>query len=78
MDGLRRSATANMNNLGEFLKSIAPDIEHCIDINQLNEYFNDAAQNVGMFNCIFDDENDTFNDLSGCIEVMRIGDDDEA
>jgi hypothetical protein len=75
MDGLRKSATQEMNELGEFIKSISPQIEHAIDIDQLNDAFNNAAQFVDSFNCIFDaSDTDDFNDLSGEIGIDRLGD----
>ena len=62
MDGLRAALTDDLNHLGKLLMEAAESGEGvCEDI---LDAFADAAQNANFLNCIFDNENETFNDLS--------------
>lgn len=74
-DGMRKNATRSMNQLHDVLKEILEEYdlyEHHAD--GLIEVFNNAAQNVDMFNCLYDDEvQGDVNDLSD-LSISRLGD----
>lgn len=56
-DGMRRNATRSMNKLHDILKDILEEYDLYEHHHQsLIEAFNNAAQNVDMFNCLYDDE----------------------
>jgi len=77
MDGLRRNSTHDFNEFSNFLKSILDDIACDVDTDQLIELHDQVAQNLGTLNCVFDEENELFNDLSEKLEVNFLGEDDE-
>lgn len=70
MDGLRRNATYSMNELHQVIKDIIDNNNITDDEEtELIEAFNQSAQFVDTFNCIYDDEDDDFNLLE--IEIKR-------
>lgn len=70
LDGMRMSATSSMNALANEIES---SLEYLPDwkIDELKEVYNDAATSVGFFNCVYDDKNESFNDLSEKIKIRR-------
>lgn len=74
IDGLRRSATARMNKLAETLETILTDL-HEGEVEEVVDAYNEAAMMIGLLNLVYDDSTDDLNDLSGEIEVKRLGDD---
>lgn len=76
MDGMRRSATAAMNELADTLTGAEEMLPRC-QFELLTEAFNEAAQAVDLFNCVFSKDDELFNDLSDEIEIKRLGEDDE-
>ena len=73
-DGMRKRATANMNELHEVLKdvielatweSVSDDLKE-----RIVEAFNDSAQSVDIMNCLYDDNVE--NDMSDLSEVLHI------
>lgn len=76
-DGMRRNATANMNELGKFLeeKILSKDSYDISDElkEKLVKAFNDAAQSVDVMNCLYDDTSeDDMNDLSEVLEIKLL------
>lgn len=71
IDGLRMTATRSMEDLYGILKEVIDNN----DINESEEYelkekFNYAASMVSMINCVYDDNQEDFNDLSH-IDIRR-------
>lgn len=62
IDGLREGLTDDLNRLGEALREAFNDSD-TVDIDIL-EFFDNVAQNVNFLNCVFDNENESFNDMS--------------
>lgn len=73
LDGLRAAATGCMNALADEIESI---VEHLPDwkAEEVKEAYNDAARNVDLFNCVYDKENKSFNDISEKVEVRKFDD----
>ena len=76
-DGMRRNATANMNELGKFLEEeilIMDNYDIDDEIKEkLVKAFNDAAQSVDVMNCLYDDAVvDDMNDLSEVLEIKLL------
>ena len=73
-DGMRRNATANMNELGnvikeEILSKDSYDISDEIK-EKIIEAFNNAAQSVDIMNCLYGDtEEDDMHDLSDVLSI---------
>lgn len=82
-DGMRRSATANMNELCNVLKevielpswdSISEDLKQ-----RIIESFNNSAQSVDIMNCLYDPNcDDDMNDLSDVLSIQRLDDIEES
>lgn len=76
-DGMRRNATANMNELHRVLKEDVLSMDS-FDISddlkeKIIEAFNNAAQSVDVINCLYDDaEEGDMNDLSDVLIVERL------
>lgn len=76
-DGMRRSATANMNELCDVLKevielpswdSVSEDLKE-----RIIEAFNNSAQSVDIMNCLYDPNvEDDMNNLSDILSVDRL------
>jgi len=75
IDGLRSNATADVNKLCESIKDLIKDIPDYIDFDEVVEKFNQVANNVGIFNCVFSDDMEDFNDMSEKLKVNEIEDD---
>ena len=76
-DGMRRNATANMNELGKFLEEEILIMDNYYIDDELKEKlvkaFNDAAQSVDVMNCLYDDAVvDDMNDLSEVLEIKLL------
>lgn len=76
-DGMRRNATANMNELGKFLEEEILIMDNYYIDDELKEKlvkaFNDAAQSVDVMNCLYDDTaEDDMNDLSEVLEIKLL------
>ncbi len=76
VDGLRRSATKTMNQLGDKIELISDYLPDFIK-EELFDCFNDAARNVAIFNCVYSDKIEMFNDLSEEIDVRQLGEKDK-
>lgn len=62
IDGLRTGLTQDLNRLGNLLEEAFASGEGvCEDI---LDAFDEAAQNANFLNCVYDNENESFNDLS--------------
>lgn len=72
IDGSRRTVTASMNKLGYALKSALEDVSES-NREQVVEAFDQAASHINILNCIYDDDNPTFNDISGGVWVVGLG-----
>lgn len=75
IDGLRRSATGDMNILANMIESICkvlPDAE----AEELIEAFDNAATSVDMFNCVYDTSIENFSDMSEKLNIRRLESDD--
>jgi hypothetical protein len=72
-DGMRRSATGSMNRLHRIIYDVISNGEINKDqIDDIKEVFNDAAMDVDIFNCLFDDsEENDMNDLSEELSIER-------
>jgi len=76
MDGLRKNATASVNDLSRTIKKVLEEIDDEDLAAELIEKFNDTASMVGCFNCIYDDKNETdFNNLSD-LKIEKIEDEE--
>ena len=76
-DGMRRNATANMNELGKFLEEEILIMDNYYIDDELKEKlvkaFNAAAQSVDVMNCLYDDTaEDDMNDLSEVLEIKLL------
>jgi hypothetical protein len=71
-DGMRRKATNNMNDLQDSIIAFLK----CDDdayMEQLVYSFNEAAQSVDAFNCLFDDnDSEDVNDLSEELSIKQL------
>lgn len=77
-DGLRTNATRSMNRLYDTIKDIVESGEyHTLTIDEkaeLIEKFNEAAQYVDVFNCLYDDKvEDDFNSMDD-LSIDRLDD----
>lgn len=74
-DGMRRNATANMNELHTVLKELIDCgwvRDEFIEV-KIIEAFNDAAQSVDVMNCLYDPNvEDDMNDLSDVLSIDRL------
>ena len=75
--GMRRNATANMNELGKFLEEEILIMDNYYIDDEIKEKlvkaFNDAAQSVDVMNCLYDDAVvDDMNDLSEVLEIKLL------
>lgn len=71
IDGLRRSATASMNVLAKTIESLINNLPENQAEELINDY-NQAAQYVDIFNCVYSNNIEMFNDLSNEIEVKKL------
>ncbi len=78
-DGMRRNATANMNELGRVLKEQILIMNNYYIDDELKqkiiEAFNTAAESVDVMNCLYDpNAQDDMNDLSDtlCIDLLEL------
>ncbi|MCK5602948.1 hypothetical protein KAR91_13785 [Candidatus Pacearchaeota archaeon] len=76
IDGLRRNATGDMNNLADVIESICRQLSDS-EKEELIEAFDNAATSVDIFNCVYDDSIENFNDLSDKLEIRRLEPDNE-
>ena len=74
-DGLRTNATRSMNRLHDTIKDIIGSDDICdSEKEELVEKFNEAAQFVDVFNCLYDDKiEDDFNSMDD-LSIDRLGD----
>ena len=71
LDGLRTSATKSMNDLAHEVESLSeflPDWKY----EELRDAYDDAARNVDLFNCVYNSNDDGFNDISQTVEVRKL------
>lgn len=73
MNGLRRNLTREFTELSEIIELISTDIN---DVYHLGERLNDlieqhdkVAQEIGILNCVYDDDEDGFTDQSEILTV---------
>lgn len=71
LDGMRHSLTQNTNELHEVLEMAFEDIEGLTDCDVIRSTFNEVALYVGLLNCVFNDADDSFNNLSDKLDVKR-------
>ncbi|NIT58405.1 MAG: hypothetical protein GWN00_19915 [Aliifodinibius sp.] len=71
IDGMRRSATGSMNALADTISSLLDSLPDW-QAEELKESFDEAARNVDIFNCVYRDDDELFNDISEEIEVKRL------
>lgn len=76
-NGMRRTATKDMNDLHGILGKILAKYEDTLlnrERDELIAAYNSAAQSVAMFNCLYDDSVDgDMNDLSD-LDIARLED----
>jgi len=75
MDGLRRNLTREFTELSEMIESISADIKND-NVYRLGERLNDlieqhdqVAQNIGILNCVYGDDDEGFTDQSQILKV---------
>jgi hypothetical protein len=73
VDGMRRNMTDDLTRLREAILSITDNL-YQDDKQEIIDSFDQVACNQNSFNCLYDDENPLFNDLSDSCEVELIGD----
>ena len=70
IDGLRKQATHSVNRLALSIRDALEEIDDECILEELIENFNQVASNVGIFNCLYDNDCEgDFNDLSGRLSV---------
>lgn len=73
-DGMRRNATANMNELGKFLEEEILIMDNYYIDDEIKEKlvkaFNDAARSVDVMNCLYDDSEE--GDMNNLSDILRI------
>ncbi len=75
MDGLRRNLTREFAELSEMIESISNDIRNDEvyrlgdRLNDLAEQHDQVAQNIGILNCVYDDDKEGFTDQSEILKV---------
>lgn len=72
MNGLRANMVRSSNELAEIVQSIVDD--ESFDKDELVAMFDNLAQDIAMFTCVFDSDNKDFSDMSDKLEVKRLGD----
>jgi hypothetical protein len=70
MDGARRNLTNSLNELSEIVNNRYFDED---DFDDIKNAFNNAACTVNGMNCVYDPDDENFNDMSD-IEVRLIND----
>ncbi|KTG21983.1 hypothetical protein AUR67_00455 [Pseudoalteromonas sp. XI10] len=73
VDGMRRNMTDDLTRLREAILSITDNL-YQDDKQEIIDSFDQVACNQNSFNCMYDDENPSFNDLRDSCEVELIGD----
>lgn len=68
VDGMRRNMTADINRLREAITSIIDELD-ADDKQEIIDSFDSVACNQNGFNCMYDDENDDFNDMGDKLEI---------
>ena len=63
MNGARRSLTCGLNDLTVFLKGLIERLP-VIEAQELGELHQELAQSVGILNCVYQDGDESFTDLS--------------
>ena len=70
IDSLREEATHSVNRLAETIEKALEVISCELTAQELIVKFNQVACNVGILNCVYDDDYEKdFNDLSGCLSI---------
>lgn len=73
MNSLRVALSEDLNKLGKMLAEAQKNNESvCEDI---TDAFDEAAQNANFLNCIFDNEDESFSDLSKTHKVNYLTED---
>ena len=76
VDGMRRNMTADINWLREAITSVIDELD-TDDKQEIIDSFNKVACNQNSFNCMYDDENDDFNDMGDQLEINLLDDFEE-
>jgi len=76
IDGLRRNATGEMNNLADIIERACFHLEED-DKEELIQAFDEAAASVDMFNCVYSDSVENFSNLSDKLNIRRLEVDNE-
>ena len=76
VDGMRRNMTADINWLREAITSVIDELGDN-DKQEIIDSFDQVACNQNSFNCMYDDENDDFNDMGDQLEIKLLGDFEE-
>lgn len=69
MDGFRKGLSGNVQNLRDIVKRVSVDDHY--DNEELIEAMNDVIQDSNVLNCIYSENDESFNDL-GHVEVEPI------
>lgn len=72
MNGLRRSLTNSLNELNIELKELLEHKDHYIK-ERVSECFNDVVSEVGLLNCVFNEQDPDFVDMSENLSLLRLG-----
>lgn len=72
MDGFRKQATNNINDLASFILDNQEALKDAVDIDELLENFDAVASSIGINNCIFDKTIENYSDLSNVLNVIRL------
>lgn len=71
MNSCRLQTTNSLNHLGEILKDLVNYLPEKHQIDDLIESFDQVASFIGILNCIYDQEDETFSDMSDK-EIVRL------
>ena len=73
LDVLRMSATKSMSRLADEIEGLQKYLPEYKDV-ELKEVFDDAARSVSLFNCVYSDNDDGFNDISEKVKIKMFYD----
>ena len=69
MDGLRKGLCGNVQNLRDIVERVT--VDDYFDNDELIEAMNDVIRDSNVLNCVYSDDNKSFNDI-GHVEVAII------
>lgn len=69
VDGLRKNMTRDINQLFRVLEGVIDMGLPYDDRKELVKAFNQVAQDIGCFNCVYSEETEDFSDLGNSLTV---------